>query len=306
MIDVKTLTRLTPEQREHWDTQGYLVLPGVLSPDEIERLSDAVDRLDEASQRGGRSSDEWLSTLNVIEEDDAFLDLIDHPNHLGIVMDLMGATIQLLASQVMVRPPTPHPGSRWHYDGPKPYPFPSAGGLTPLLHLKIGWFLTDVDAPDMGNFLLIPGSHRGNFPRESADAETLASPSRFQEVDEIDAGVPGAKQLLLRAGDAMLFHNALWHSVSRNTSNVRRKNLFYVYSPIWMRLGDRVSSSPELIARADPVRRQLLGVLDHDPAGVHPTDVDAPLIRLWEGEGYDQVWVDQVMKYIGLDGKKSA
>ena len=178
MIDVKTLTRLTPEQREHWDTQGYLVLPGVLSPDEIERLSDAVDRLDEASQRGGRSSDEWLSTLNVIEEDDAFLDLIDHPNHLGIVMDLMGATIQLLASQVMVRPPTPHPGSRWHYDGPKPYPFPSAGGLTPLLHLKIGWFLTDVDAPDMGNFLLIPGSHRGNFPRESADADDprLAQP----------------------------------------------------------------------------------------------------------------------------------
>ena len=44
------------------------------------------------------------------------------------------------------------------------------------------------------------------------------------------------------------------------------------------------------------------GVLDHDPAGVHPTDVDAPLIRLWEGKGYDQVWVDQVMKYIGLDG----
>ena len=113
--------------------------------------------------------------------------------------------------------------------------------------------------------------------------------------------MPGAVQLQLRAGDAMLFHNALWHSVSRNTSNVRRKNLFYVYSPIWMRLGDRVSSSPELIARADPVRRQLLGVLDHDPAGVHPTDVDAPLIRLWEGKGYDQVWVDQVMKYIGLD-----
>ncbi len=74
----------------------------------------------------------------MIEEDDAFLDLIDHPNHLGIVMDLMGATIHLIASHVMVRPPTPHPGGRWHCDGPKPYPFPRANGWTPLLHLKIG------------------------------------------------------------------------------------------------------------------------------------------------------------------------
>ena len=196
MIEPTTLTRLTPEQREHWDTQGYLVLPGVLATDEIERLINAVDRLDEASQRDGRAPDEFLSTLNVVEEDDAFLNLIDHPRHLGILMDLMGACIQLITSQVMVRPPTPHPGSRWHFDGPKPYPFPRANGLTPLLHLKIGWFLTDLDAPDMGNFLLIPGSHRGKFPRSDADAVTLSSPSRFQEVDEIDAGVPGAEQVL--------------------------------------------------------------------------------------------------------------
>ena len=242
-------------QHEHWGTEGYLVLPGALSESEVDRLTVAVDRLDQASQRDSRGADEFLSTHNVIEEDDAFLDLIDHPSHLGVIMDLMGASIQLLASQVMVRPPTPHPGSRWHYDGPKPYPFPRAVGLTPLLHLKIGWFLTDLDAPDMGNFLIIPGSHRENFPKGAANAATVSSPSRFQEVDEIDAGVPGAKQVTLRAGDALLFHNALWHSVSRNTSNVRRKNLYYVYAPLWMRLGDRMSSSSELIARSDPVRR---------------------------------------------------
>ena len=153
-----------------------------------------------------------------------------------------------------------------------------------MLHLKIGWFLTDLDAPDMGNFLLIPGSHRGKFPRSDADAVALSSPSRFQEVDEIDAGVPGAEQVLLRAGDALLFHNALWHAVSRNRSQVRRKNVFFVYAPLWMRLGDRMSSSPELIARADPVRRQLLGALAEESGGVHPGDEHAPLIHLFEGK----------------------
>ncbi len=128
----------------------------------------------------------------------------------------------------------------------------------------------------MGNFLLIPGSHRGNFPRSDANAVTVTSPSRYQEVDEIDADVPGAEPLLVRAGDALLFHNALWHSVSRNTSNVRRKSLFYVYAPLWMRLGDRMASSPELIARADPVRRQLLGALAEPTGGTHPGDESAP------------------------------
>lgn len=65
---------------------------------------------------------------NVIERDDAFLELIDHPNHLGIVMDLLGANIHLIASEFMVRPPTPEPGSRWHEMAQNRIRFPTRMG----------------------------------------------------------------------------------------------------------------------------------------------------------------------------------
>ena len=163
---------------------------------------------------------------NVIERDDAFLELIDHPNHLGIVMDLLDANIHLIASEFMVRPPTPEPGSRWHENGPKPYPFPHANGLTPLLHVKIGWFLTDIDERDMGYLIVVPGSHVKGFPAAVPDTSTYTSPARFRTIGEIDSKVSGARQITVNAGDALLFHNALWHSVARNTSSARRQNIY--------------------------------------------------------------------------------
>ena len=76
--------------------------------------------------------------------------------------------------------------------------------------------------PDMGNFTVIPGSHRAGFPKLPQGLEhalTITSYTDFKQIDQIDAGVPGARQLLLEAGDAVLFHNSLWHCVPRNTSN---------------------------------------------------------------------------------------
>lgn len=299
MLDTTmTFTRLTRAQRERWDRDGYLILENALSAAEVDVLVGAIELLDEESQRKGRDPNEYFMMPNVIERDDAFLDLIDHPNHLGVVIDLLGANIQLIASELMLRPPTPEPGSRWHEDGPKPYPFPHANGLTPLLHVKIGWFLTDINEQDMGNLVLLPGSHVNGFPAAVPGSWTGTSPARFRAVAEIDKQIPGARQITVNAGDAVLFHNALWHSVARNISNVRRKNIYYVYGPLWTRLIDRQETSPELIARSNAIRQQLLGALDDHSGGLHPGEQGAPLVRAFERKSYEEVWEDQVAKRI--------
>ena len=297
-VATTTFKRLTAEQRQFWDDNGYLILKNAISPSEVAALTEAVDRVDVESQRQGRAANEFLNAMNVIEKEDVFLNMIDHPNSLGVVADVIGANIHLLLSQVLVRPPTPEPGTRWHCDGPKPYPFPYVrGGLTPLYHLKIGWFLTDVDKPDMGNFLLVPGSHVNGFPTSAEDFKTITSPRRYREVKDIDATVPGVVQVTVNAGDAFMFHNALWHSVSRNTSNVRRKNLYYVYAPQWTRLYDRLQPSPQLVARSNPVRQQLLGALGGSNGGINPGRDGAPLVELFEQKPYEEVWEDQIEKY---------
>lgn len=145
---------MTPREREYWDTQGYLILKNVLAARELAELNAAVDCLDLASQARGRDPGSFDTAVTIIENEPGIFDLIDHPGTIGAVVDLMGANVVLGDSQVMVRPPTPEPGSHWHFDGPKPYPFSHVDGLTPLLHLKVGFFLTNVNQPDMGNIVL--------------------------------------------------------------------------------------------------------------------------------------------------------
>jgi len=320
-----TLNRLTPDQRRQWDSDGYVVIESALSASEVEALTEEVDRLDRESQRRGRDPGDLLDVANIVDKaseglfqpdlhntgrslrstpNETFLRLVDHPGHLGIVCDLMGAAVQLTWSQALVRPPTPVPSHRWHPDGPKPYYFRKMhGGIPPLLQLKVGIFLTDVDGRDMSNLCLIPGSHRNGFPRlpQGLDhALTVTSFTRFREVEDIDAGVPGAKQLTVKAGDALAMHNGLFHCVVRNTSSLSRKNLYYTYGPMWQRAGDRNESSPELLAMCNPVQRQLLGALTgpNTNGGYHPFDEGAPLLRLFEGHGFVETLAAEDERYI--------
>jgi hypothetical protein len=316
--------RMTGEQRKQWDRDGYLVIPKALSSSEVQELCSQVDRLDRESQRQGRDPAASLDVNNLIDaavEDlfgpeqgstgkildphpnQTFLNLIDHPSHLGMLCELMGAAIHLAWSHLMVRPPVPTPFNRWHQDGPKPYSFPKVEGLLPLQWVRVGWFLTDVDRPDMANLCVIPGSHRTDFPKIPKGLDyclTITSPGRFRQIERIDDGVPGARQITVKTGDAILLHNALHHCVVRNTSDIRRKNIYYVYTPIWQRLGDREASSPELIAQCDPVRKQLLGALSgpNTNGGIHPFDEGVPLVRLFEGKGFDQMWADWEEQYV--------
>ena len=272
------LNRLSTVQKERWDRDGYLILSQAMEGAEVDALRQEVDRLDQLSREVGRGADTPLDLNNLIDAptenlftdqpdstrivdsrpNEVFLDLIDHRLHLGALCDLMGAAIHMAWSHLMIRPPSPTPANRWHRDGPKPYLFPRVDGLMPCQWIRVGWFLTDMDQPDMGNLCVIPGSHRADFPKVSKGLDhvlTITSFTQFRQVAQLDEGVPGAQQILARAGDVILLHNALYHCVVRNTSNVSRKNIYYVYTPIWQRLGDRDASSPELVTRCNPVRQ---------------------------------------------------
>ena len=303
-----SLARLLRAQRERFEHDGFLVVPGVLRPPELDTVIAAVGELREPSLRSGRSADSVFSALNVVEKSDALLDLVDHPALLGLVCDLLGPNIVLVMSQALVRPPTPSAGLQWHHDGPKPYPFPSVSGLTPLLHLKVAWFLNDVSAPNSGNLIVLPGSHRTAFPVGGAEADAITSldPQGHALHEPIESAVPGATQVLAEPGDALVFHNALWHAVAPNTSVAPRQALYYTYGPTWVRLADRAASSPELLERAGPVRRQLLGGSVGSDGGYGTAygdgslDEQFPLIRIIEGKSYAEVLAEQVTRELRL------
>ena len=110
---------------------------------------------------------------------------------------------------------------------------------------------------------------------------------------------PGAIDLAVPAGTAVLFDRRTWHSAARNFSDVTRKVIFMGYSYRWLRGHDyslcksiylprfslslanttslTIADPDWLLDKADPIQRQLLG--DSAKVGGHwqPSEFDVPL-----------------------------
>jgi ectoine hydroxylase-related dioxygenase (phytanoyl-CoA dioxygenase family) len=76
-----------------------------------------------------------------------------------------------------------------------------------------------------------------------------------------------------------LFPQNIWHAGAPNRSNHTRRQLFIGYSPLWMRPIDYHQASPELLAGADPIRRQLLGAISDNKFKYYVPDADMVPLR---------------------------
>jgi ectoine hydroxylase-related dioxygenase (phytanoyl-CoA dioxygenase family) len=133
------------------------------------------------------------------------------------------------------------------------------------LQLKVQYFLTDVSEPDLGNFTVIPGSHR-RIPEELGDDCFLPEANRYSERGELP---PGARQILAGPGDAVVFPYNLWHAVARNSAGRTRRSVIVRYGHLWHRPLDFHRMPPEVVAVMTERQRQLFGEFAQTP---HPAD----------------------------------
>lgn len=169
-----------------------------------------------AERRGQRGP---LHPLAFCGRDATFLELLDHPATLPLVIDALGPNVFMYHCHLDVHPPEPS-------DVPLPWMWHQDGGVVnrdlegtprPRLSVKVAYFLTDVSEPGRGNFVLLPGSHRANAIERPPDD---------------DNALPGARPLLASAGDAVVFDRRVWHMRSPNRSTLTRKALFCVHLPV--------------------------------------------------------------------------
>ena len=97
---------MTAEQRHAFDTDGFIVLDPLLTPAELDRLLAAAEEVAARMRAKKRlKRDAPIAIRNALAHHDAFLDLIDHPRMLPLVVDAMGWNIQIRTSHLDVRPP---------------------------------------------------------------------------------------------------------------------------------------------------------------------------------------------------------
>ena len=244
--------------RDQFEHEGFVVVEEALSLEQVLELRAAVDRVwQELRPSGGE-----LHDLGFVGRDERFVELVDHPATLAIVRDTLGWNVFVYHCHLDVHPPLrePQPVWRWHQDGGRQNV--DLAAPRPRLSVKVAYFLTDVESTADGPLWVIPQSHT----RDSA-------PGRA------DRGLPpGTTPLLVRAGSAVVFDRRLWHARGDNVGGRTRKALFYAYTYRWIRArDDLVGVDDALLARIDPVRRQLLGGGSSTIGYWFPEEEDAPL-----------------------------
>jgi hypothetical protein len=126
---------------------------------------------------------------------------------------------------------------------------------------KIALLFSDLSEADRGSTLIIPGSHLSDSLARPDDPENFEHPE-------------GTIQVTGNPGDALVFDRRMWHSRSRNFSDVTRKIMFLGSTHRWIRplAPMPLDKAADFWDDLTPVQQQLLGAVPDLPHfwGIHP------------------------------------
>jgi len=211
---------LTKEETWFFDHHGFIILPQVVPPEEISRMinlgnlwhdmpmEELPPPLTSTSKVGDRSSTiaHWINHVHYVDE--VFQRLVLNPEIMRVVITLTRGT-PCLVDSALTRNFRDSDDITFHAAG-KDYgvvdSMPHAGFLNAGISL--------VDVPEGTGFVCLPGSHKRNFEPP--------------EVSIYD-GPPTVINVPVRAGDCLLFTEALYHGGRRWTEDYPRFTVFNRY-----------------------------------------------------------------------------
>jgi hypothetical protein len=241
-------------QRYLYDLKGYLVVRNALAPEHVAQLNAIIDRTERlpdddvpppvqlAREVGGGQD---MRIYNVKELGEPFERLIDLDTVMPLVAEIVGTRPRLNHDYAILRY---RAGDRTTFHlGNTPLTascqFRAHDGRFFTTLMKAVFPLADQGVED-GCFSVVPGSHKSNYPNPFG-----------KEPDDI----PVREPIPCRAGDAVLFTEALTHGSEVNRTGKPRRTLYYAYSPCWAAdWSQRDAPSEALLSRVSERQRDLL------------------------------------------------
>lgn len=247
--------RLTKEQLEQFDREGYLFFPGQFSPEETRVLAQAVPELyarREAYNVREKGSDAVRTNFAAHLVSEPFARLARHPRMVQPVMDLFDEEVYMHQFKINGKMAFEGDVWQWHQD----YGTWLNDDLMPTERaMNVAIFLDDVNEFN-GPLMFIPGSHKKGVVDAKHDLTTTSYPlwtvdhaliaKLVERAGGKDGGIVSPKG---PAGSMILFHSCLVHASSSNLSPWNRVSVYLSLCAVSNHI--RRFKRPEYIAHRD-------------------------------------------------------
>jgi len=242
-VDTKTTSeerqfRVTPEERDSWEVNGYFVRHDVFTPEENDLLSRVADDIalgeipfpdhrifQNALVRDGKVEASGIYAMHSIHQmscySPEFLERSRDPRLTDPIVDILGPDLLGLNSLYIWKPPKIGLGFPWHQD--RWYTRPQF-----ITETTVGtWTAIDPATVENGCLYVIPGSHKigilEHVELEGSQQQEFREAVGAKDEDGVAVEIP--------PGSVIFFDNRILHkSTDNNTGGFRRSNIAHYIS----------------------------------------------------------------------------
>lgn len=259
---------LTPQQISTYNSDGFILLEDVFSPQETEALladvkriglDDAVRSREEAICEPG--SYELRSIFRVHDFSPLIAGLSCDPRLIDVARQILGSEVYLHQSRANMKPGFKGKEFYWHSDFET---WHVEDGMPGMRALSCSVLLTDNNDCN-GPLMVIPGSHlqfiscQGQTPdnhyKKSLKQQEYGVPDQLSLQLLVEQG--GIRPITAKAGSVVFFDSNTMHGSTGNISPWPRANVFMVYNSVENRLSPPkygLNPRPDYIAARQKVK----------------------------------------------------
>jgi len=221
---------LTDQEVAQYHRDGFIVVPDVISEEDIAELRKVTEEFVEASRQtlehtdvfdlepGHSASQPRLRRIKTPHlQHPVYARMVKHPKIVAVLQRLWGPNIRFDLSKLNLKAAGFGSSLEWHQDWAF-YPHTNED-------LAAVGIMIDDFRPDNGSMLVIPGSHTGPIYNHHAKGHFVGG------IDPVDSGIDFSKSVMCTgtAGSITVHHVRLLHGSSANTSGRPRRFLLHQY-----------------------------------------------------------------------------
>jgi len=225
--------KLSPEQLQSLDDNGYLILPELFSFAEVESLQNRLPNLFAEQHPANiieQSSGAVRTSMGLHLRDPLFAKLVRHPRLIEPALQILDEPVYIQQVKVNVKAAFSGEIWQWHYDFATHH---AEDGVEKPLALNLHIFLDDVTEFN-GPLYFIPGSHKHGTHGAFLDTATTSYPLWVMDEAKTTELVNqhGMVSATGKRGTAMVFHDTLAHGSPNNMSPWDRSIFSLIVNPV--------------------------------------------------------------------------